>query len=297
MGFWGAALYSGDFALDLRAAAAAVARLPLDDDALLAALKASEPQAAENPDDPDHTIFWLVAADQFARRGVFPEEALRRARAIIADGGDLARLQALGAGPADLRKRAAKLEEIRAALDAREPKARRTLAAPQPFVMRPGEVFVYPTSRGRPINPYFKSKTLVPNWSQDGWGTAVVVSAERAFDYLAWYRVMTLDGAREAPPELAALWGEPRWVVRAPGTCSPLHMRRMELARIGEVALDAAALEPLYAKLPSGRSAAVSDISLANNLSVGPRPQVAPETNTRRVWVEGLGSVARPLAG
>ena len=66
MGFFGTGLYSGDFALDLRSTIGAVARLPFDDDKLLNILCETQPGIAGDPNDPDHTVLWLVVADQFA---------------------------------------------------------------------------------------------------------------------------------------------------------------------------------------------------------------------------------------
>ena len=63
MGVWGAGLYSGDFAMDLRPGARAVTRLPFDGDRLLELACSLEPEAAKNPEDEDHTTFWLVGAD------------------------------------------------------------------------------------------------------------------------------------------------------------------------------------------------------------------------------------------
>ena len=71
MGAWGTGLYSGDFALDVRAVVAAVARVPLDEDEMVKALCVTEKSAAENPADEDHAIFWLVLADQIEKRGIF----------------------------------------------------------------------------------------------------------------------------------------------------------------------------------------------------------------------------------
>jgi hypothetical protein len=70
MGVWNTGLYSSDFALDLRSAISAVIRLPLDADQLVQALSELEPTASQSMDDEDHTSFWLVLADQFAKRGM-----------------------------------------------------------------------------------------------------------------------------------------------------------------------------------------------------------------------------------
>jgi hypothetical protein len=59
MGAWRTGLYSADFAAHLRSAVAAVARLPFDGERLVEFLCETEPGAAREPSDPDHTVFWL----------------------------------------------------------------------------------------------------------------------------------------------------------------------------------------------------------------------------------------------
>src|SRR5260370_8384428 len=113
MGRWGPGVYSGDFARDLGPGVGAVTRLPLDEDALVAALCEAEKNAAENPADEDHTVFWLVAADQFEKRGIFSARARDMALAIIDGGKDAAMMQKLGMDPPGLRKRAKVLAAIR----------------------------------------------------------------------------------------------------------------------------------------------------------------------------------------
>src|SRR5260370_17462511 len=90
MGTWGAGLYSGVLALDLRSTIRAVARLPFDGDRLVEILCAAEPGAANNPNDEEHTIFWLVVADQFARRAIACGRVREKALTIIYDGCALA---------------------------------------------------------------------------------------------------------------------------------------------------------------------------------------------------------------
>ncbi len=65
MGSWGPGLYSDDFALDLKAAASTVCRLPLDGPALLGLLTDLFPTHA---DRGTATAFWLAVADQLHRR-------------------------------------------------------------------------------------------------------------------------------------------------------------------------------------------------------------------------------------
>jgi hypothetical protein len=113
MGAWGSGLYSCDFALDVRGSVKAVARLPLPPDRLLEYLCASQPAAANDPKDADHTVFWLTVADQFAKRGIDCAGARDRALAIITNGVDLAAMAALGMDEESLVKRRAMLEELR----------------------------------------------------------------------------------------------------------------------------------------------------------------------------------------
>ena len=111
MGAWGSGLYSSDFALDVRGAVKAVARLPFPPDRLLEYLCAAQPAAANDPKDADHTVFWLTVADQFAKRGIDCADA--RALAIITDGSDLEMMAALGMDEKSLGKRRAMVEELR----------------------------------------------------------------------------------------------------------------------------------------------------------------------------------------
>jgi hypothetical protein len=105
VGVWGIGLYSGDFARDLRAAVAAVARLPFDPDKLADILCTSEPSAANDPVCEDHTTFWLVVADRFAKIGIDCVRARNKALSIIDGGDDIAALELLGMTAPDLRGR------------------------------------------------------------------------------------------------------------------------------------------------------------------------------------------------
>ncbi len=113
MGVWGPGVYSGDFAMDLRSTISAVARLPFDGDKLVDILCEIDPTAANNPDDVDHTTFWLVVADQFAKRAIVCDRARGKALAIIESGIDIVMLEKLGMNPSDLRKRRKTLEQAR----------------------------------------------------------------------------------------------------------------------------------------------------------------------------------------
>ena len=266
MGVWSTGLYSGDFALDLRSSIRAIARLPYDGDRLIEILCETEPAAANSAEDEDHSTFWLVAADQFAKRGIVSERARETALKIIDDGSDLAMLEKLGMDPAGLRKRTKVLEELRARITAPPSgKPRSVLKKPQPYLMEVGDVLIYPTCDGNGINPYFARREQDPSWTtQDGWSAAVIVNHGRAFDFLAWYRPLTLVAALKDKPTLADLLGELTWAFDRAGTCSVSHFKKMELEKIGVVPIDWNKLVLIPGAMRPGTSAAINDISIAN---------------------------------
>ena len=278
MGVWATGLYAGDFALDLRSTIGAVAKLPFDSDRLLEILCESERGAADRADDGDHTTFWLVVADQFAKRGIDNKRSREIALEIIESGSDLAMLEKLGMQPADLRKRKKILEEVRDRIlaPAVRTKPRETIKKPQELLMQTGDELVYPTFGGRCRNPYFVDQdkdrmgSATPSWRVDSWAAMVIVDCGRAFDFLAWYRPLTLSMAMAERPEPAALNGDLIWKLGRPGTCTAPHFKRMGIEKIGTVAIDRAKLIACFGELRPGISAAVSNISIANQISVGP---------------------------
>ena len=189
MGVWATGLYAGDFALDLRSTISAVAKLPFDSDRLLEILCESEHAAADRPDDPDHSTFWLVVADQFAKRGIDNKRAREFALEIIDSNRDLAMLEKLGVPARDLRKRQRVLDEVRQRVIAPNVRAKRreVIRSPQPLLMQTGDVLVYPTFGGRCRNPYFidqnkdRMGTAARPWQIDSWAAMVIVDSGRAF--------------------------------------------------------------------------------------------------------------------
>ena len=95
-------------------------------------------------------------------------------------------MQQLGMKPADLRKRAAKLGELRERIVAQPTasKARKTMRGPEPYVFEVGGVYCYPTRGGEMINPYMSPKYFDRStWSPDGFGLMLVIGRGRALDY------------------------------------------------------------------------------------------------------------------
>lgn len=272
MGAWGTGLYAGDFAVDLRTMVGAAARLPLDEDTLVQAICETEKAAAENPSDEDHTAFWLVLADQFEKRGIFSMRVRDMALTIIDGGQDAAMMQKLGMKPADVRKRAAKLGELRARVAAQpaESKPRKTLRAPEPYVFEVGGVYAYPTLGGDTINPYLSPKRFDRSqWRPDGFGLMLVIGHGRALDYLPWYHAATALAVEPSIPERARLVGEIRWGLPIYGTASPAPLRKkMEIEELGVFPLDPERIDHFFPHLAPGTVYAVQDISLCGDMEI-----------------------------
>jgi len=309
MGVWGINLYSGDFAMDLRSTIGAVARLPFDAERLVDVVCETEPGAATNPLDEDHTSFWLVLADQFAKRGIVSDRVRDTALAIIDKDEDVAMLERRGMKPTDVRKRRKVLDDLRARITGPVVEKKRTvLTKPQALLMNVGDIIVYPTCFGKSINPYFPSKQEdkqytkegpIP-WTQNDWGAMVIVGCGRAFDFLSWYRPLVIMETRRQKPTAEALTADNvPWRLDSAGTCSPHQFRKMEMETIGHVSLEAAKIESVFPGLRPGISAAVSDISIANRMhsmasgSMKPGTIEALSARGRAHIAIGLGQLLR----
>jgi len=277
MGSWGAGLYSDDFARDLRSAIGAVARLPFDPARLVDILCEFEPGAAGDPNDEDYTTFWLVLAEQFARRGIDAMRARETALQIIDKGTDLATQEKRGQSAAGLTKRARMLADLRGRVAHVEPgtKPRKVLREPEPFVADVGDALAYPVCGRKCLNPYiarrekqivYASNGPIP-WTQDGWGAAVVVERGRAFGYFAWYRPVVIRRPLATKPDLAALAGE-QWHLTLPGNCPPAQFRRMGLDKVGAFRVDPEIFRAFFPGLRSGDRHALGDISIGNRLNI-----------------------------
>ena len=274
VGSWGIGLYSNDFSQDLRSSVKAVARLPFEPGRLLDHLCSVERSAANDARDPDHTVFWLVVADQFAARGIDCPRARERALEIISAGTDLAAMQALGMDPKSLAKRRIVLEALGARLAApTDPaKKRAVLKTPQRLLLEVGEIVIYPVCKGKPINPYAVGKewAWVKAWQQDRWGALVITERGHMFDFLAWYRPLVINDPLAREPSLEELMATRSWVLRNPGTLTARHLANMQMRSLGRIAIDPERFDRCFAWRPSPLRCVVSDISLCNNMGIHP---------------------------
>jgi hypothetical protein len=276
MGAWGAGLYSSDMAVDMRAVIKSVLRLPFDEDRIVDILRDCERGAADDPDDEDHTTFWLVLADQFEKRGVAHAPAREKAIAIIDRGGDLDMMEKRGMRQADLRKRSARLAELRARLAAapRASKPRATIKAPEPYVLEVGVLYACPV-RGGNINPRGAKKNFDGSpWVPDGWRQFVILNRGRAFDYLAWYQPLVCKKPVREKPRLADAGADLWWELDTPHTCPRRHFDDLIIDAIGTLPIDMEKARARFRKTRpaivylgrDGRSAAVNGITISESM-------------------------------
>ena len=276
MGTWGAGLYSADMALDLRATIGALLRLPFDERRILEMLCDAEQNAANDPQDEDHTTFWLVLADQFAKRGLESNEVREKALDIIDNERDLAVLAARGMKESDLRKRAATLQKLRAALFGAPKAARRSaLKAPLPYTLEVGVLYACPVRGSASINTYRGRKDFDGSpWIPDGFRQFIVLARDKAFGYLPWYQpIVTIATVAERPTLVdarAELW----WRIERPKTCAARSFKMMDIAAIGTVPLDLEKARTRFPHAPRSRTFfgmdgsvdAINDVDICNTM-------------------------------
>src|SRR5262249_19566446 len=155
---------------------------------------------ANDPQDEDHTTFWLVLADQFAKRGLSSSRVRDKALDIIDNERDLSMLAARGMKQAALRKRATTLQKLRAALfEAPRPARRSTLREPLPYTLDVGTLYACPVLGSAAINAFRGRRHLDGSpWMPDGFRQFVVLARGKAFGYLPWYQpIVTIKTVAE----------------------------------------------------------------------------------------------------
>ncbi|GAA3005674.1 hypothetical protein GCM10020229_16920 [Kitasatospora albolonga] len=147
MGTYGTGLYSDDTACGVRDAYR---------EALEAGADAEEARArvlnafAEELSDPDeYVVVRLTLADTQFRLGRLSEPARQEALTMLDAGGDLERWEEAGA--AEVRRRAAVLQRLRARLESPQPEPRPVrVRLPKPARTVPGRVYAYRARSGQP---------------------------------------------------------------------------------------------------------------------------------------------------
>ncbi len=251
MGAWGYGLYDDDFAADLKNAIALIAKVPKSGEALLEILLSTHPEL--DPEDLDHSTFWLVVADQFERRGIACPKVSETALALLDAGTNLEQLKALEMDARDLKKRALLLDTLASRLRSPRPIRPRTGAKKPPaYVVQRGDVYIYPTMNGSAVNAWMSSwqqANFVPN----GWGALLVLEIGRAYDWLQWSAITALSTDPSKPATMedilhAELMLHPQ--TNGAARCVPKksHLAMMQAQHIGTLDLDPTQTQPCISK-------------------------------------------------
>lgn len=274
MGAWGIGLYSNDFGSDVRNAIKVISRLPFDENQLTEIAVNAFAETAKNRDDEEYTIFWLVLADQFYRRGIPAKQVFDTALDIIKSGKDLLIHQELGMSSTDIEKRRRVLVELQTRLI--QPVSKKSITVlkkPQPLIMSTGDVIVFPIDvKGWCRNPYFSDKSIEKNpnikFEIAGWGIAVIIACGRVFDFISYYTPLVVCNqfSINTKPTLDLAKKTEGWRFDISGTCSKRHFTRMQLETIGKVEIDEKKLKSYFHRIDNGVFAAINDISIANRL-------------------------------
>jgi hypothetical protein len=287
MGSWGYALYSNDVAADLRTAMTKLSLLPFDETKLFDCIVALEPDVSKNPEHEDYTTFWLVVADQLAKKRIFNLRAMEIALGIIESGKDLRNFKQLGASTTGLQKRSKVLSTLGVRLNAqpKEFKSRVVDSKPEEFLLDLGNVYAYPTCNGAPINPYLSAQNLNGQKLQpNGIGLLLVTNRGRAFEYFAWYQVCTVIVPLDRLPEEETLLKKLKWQYAGNGCCSNQHFRKIKLECIAHFKPLVDNLDTYFPQRVDGDQTAIADISIANCMTIYPE-------QVRHVSVEKSGRV------
>ncbi|HEX7645265.1 MAG TPA: hypothetical protein VF472_23945 [Burkholderiaceae bacterium] len=231
---------------------ALLCKVPADGAQLLSHLKHLHGDCA--PSDGDAAYFWLVAADQFEKRGIACAEASGNALKIIEGGLDLANQKGRGADDKFLAKRAKVLAELAGRLKSPRPLRERATTGKKPdMVVQTGEVYAFPTMDGRGRRPY-----MLPTdspFQADGWSAMVVLDTGRMFDWLPWCALASLAVDSSAKPTLdEAISGRMIFHLqtRGAGRFIPKrkHAKELGLELLGRIELDPELVRPHLSKLP-----------------------------------------------
>jgi hypothetical protein len=119
----------------------------------------------------------------------------------------------------------------------------------------------------------------------------VIVDAGRAFDFLAWYRPLTLSSPLSERPDLARVRSSSSWKLGRPGTARRPHLKGLGLEKIGTVRVDSEKFQRSFPSLPSGASAAINDVPIDRALTVG--SHVGETFISERALQKSPGGLAR----
>ncbi len=178
--------------------------------------------------------------------------------------------------PANLRKRAAGLDELRARLlvAPSTSKPRKTIGAPEAFILETNTLYAVPV-KGSAARFNWKSDGASP-WTPDGWRQFVILNRGRAFDHFAWYQPIVSTRPVTDKPLLSQAEDDLWWSLDSPKTCSAREFAFMGIEEIGALPIDLAKARLRFPERKAGvylgwdgRGAAIQGLSIGDCLFPG----------------------------
>ncbi len=125
-----------------------------------------------NVEDDGGTVFWLVIADQFEKKGIRCNKVFDMAIQIIKSGKDISNLEIRGMGTKDIKIRTVILEKLLFRFE--NPKSEKQIktCAPPAFGVDIGDIYSYPTMDGEGSNPWVQSWEKA-GFQPNGWGALI----------------------------------------------------------------------------------------------------------------------------
>jgi hypothetical protein len=246
MGAWGEGLYDDDEACDVRDTISLLSKMPRDGDAILELVLEQFERDVDLNDDGCPT-FWMVVADQFAKRGIECERAKRLGLAAIETGADLADLAAREMEPQGLKGRKKVHEKLRERIANPKPTgSRRVPKSPPKCVVATGEIYSFPTMNGTGLNAWFASWEEA-GFEPNGWGSLIILEVGRVFDWFPWaaYTPLVTDPSKE--PDFDAALGAKTLFSDGLAYFAPKksHMKKMGMNLLGSIEISTPAVEKL----------------------------------------------------
>lgn len=266
MGTWGPNLYDDDDAMDVRDTISVLSKMPIDGDRALEILQKNFGSDVDLEEDGGPT-FWLVAADQFEKKGIVCDRVFETAIRAIESGAHLRDLEGRGMEASDLKERKKILDKL--LIRFKNPKEGKTslkpTSAPKLFVQA-GQIYSYPTMNGEGMNAWFASWETA-SFKPNGKGVLIILATGREYDWFPWcaYSPINVNPLSEPRLEVAL---ESRTLLReGVGYCTPKqsHFKKMGMMLLGTVELNSKKVEELM-KMCSRRpsEAVINDWSICS---------------------------------
>lgn len=246
MGAWGEGLYDEDDACDVRDSISTLSKMPANGEEILQIL-IEQYGPVEDLQDDGVPSFWMVVADQFSKKGIVSERVRVNALKAMDSGYDIQDLKARGLEDRGLKARLKVHEKLKERIDNPKPaNERRVPKNPPNQIVKEGEVYVFPTMEGKGLNAWFSS------WDEagfipDGWGSLIITSTGREYDWFPWATYVPVNTSPNERATLDDVLNARTLLKDGVAYCIPkkIHLKRMEMEKIGEIELNSEAVEEL----------------------------------------------------